>query len=411
MADGDPEAPKRPLRRRAERKLIVGLALAAALIAGVAITVLSGNGTSQRPDTFYVVPDPLPDGSPGTVLRSRAIADPPAGTLGWKLLYVSHSHTGKRAALSAVVFVPNRAAAANGRNVVVFAHPAVGVATRCAPSLDPSSWPKIPGVMRFLRAGDAVVVPDYEGLGTAGTHPLFVGVAQGRATLDAVRAANLFEPAAASSRFVAWGASQGGQTALFAGQEAEGYAPELELAGVAAAAPTSDLGRLFGVNRGTIPGRTLAAYLLSSWARVYPEVRPGEILTPGGEAAVGRLAKLCVPAGSGTNDANAARIAADVSFAAKRPFGLQPLRGLLARNSPGAKSIPAPILITQGTRDQLVRPALTRRLVRRLCSQGARVQYRASRAVAHRDVAQKTAPYAANWIAKRFGGRAARTTC
>jgi fermentation-respiration switch protein FrsA (DUF1100 family) len=410
VAEGDPGAPTRSLRRRAGRKLILASVLAA-VIAGVAIKLLSGDRTASPPDTFYVVADPLPEGRPGTVLRSRAISDPPAGTLGWKLLYISRSHTGARAALSAVVLVPSRPAAANGRNVVVYAHPVLGVATRCAPSLDRSSRPKIPGLMRFLSAGDAVVVPDYEGLGTAGTHPLFVGIAQGRATLDAVRAANLFEPAAASTRFVAWGSSMGGQTALFAGQEAEGYAPELELAGVAAAAPASDLGRLFDANRETIPGRILAAYLLSSWSRIYPQVRPGEILAPGARAAVDRLAKLCIPADSATIDANAARIAEDVGFATTRPFGEQPLRRLLAGNSPGAKSIPAPILITQGTRDQLVRPALTRRLVRRLCSQDARVQYRVSRRVAHRDVAQKTAPYAANWIAKRFAGGAARTTC
>jgi len=389
---------------------MLALAVVAAVI-GVMIKVLSDGGTSPARDAFYVVPDPLPDGRPGTIVRSRAIADPPAGTLGWKLLYISRSHTGARAALSAVVFVPNRAAASNGRNVVVYAHPALGVAARCAPSLQRARWPKVPGLTRFLRAGDAVVVPDYEGLGTAGTHPFLVGTAQGRATLDAVRATSRFEPAAASTRFVAWGSSQGAHSALFAGQEAAGYAPELELAGIAAAAPTGDLGPLFDANRRTIPGRVLTAYLLSSWARVYPRVRPGEILAPDGRSAADRLAKLCVPADSESIDANAARIADDVRFAAKRPFLAQPLRGLLARNSPGAESIPAPILITQGTRDQLVRPALTRRFVRRLCSRGARVQYRLSRRVAHSDVAQKTAPYAANWIAERFAGRPARSSC
>jgi dienelactone hydrolase len=393
------------------RKLVLALVVAAAVIAGVASTMRSGEPAPSGPDPFYVAPDPLPAGRPGTVLRSQEIADPPAGTLGWKLLYISRSQSGKRAALSAVVFVPNRAAAPSGRNVVVFAHPVLGVARRCAPSLHRASWPKIPGLARFLRAGDAVVMPDYEGLGTAGNHPLFVGIAQGRATLDAVRATNLFEPAGASRRFVAWGSSQGGHTALFAGQEAEGYAPELELAGVAAAAPTTDLGRLLDVNRNTIPGRILAAYLVSSWARVYPQARPGALLTRAGRLAAGRLAKLCVAADSAAIDAGAARIAATVQLATKRPFRQQPLRGLLARKSPGARGIPAPILITQGTRDQLVRPALTRRFVRRLCSQGARVQYRVSRRVAHRDVAVKTAPYAANWIASRFAGRPARTTC
>jgi predicted esterase len=410
VAGGDPEARKRPLRRPARRKLIL-VVVALAVIVAVAIALLSGGDTLSRPDAFYVVPDPLANGRPGTILRSQDIAHPPAGTLGWKLLYISRSHTGKRTALSAVVFVPNRAAASNGRNVVVFAHPVVGIDTRCAPSLDPSSWPKIPGLMRFLRAGDAVVMPDYEGLGTAGSHPLFVGPALGRATLDAVRAANRFEPAAASTRFVAWGFSQGGHSALFAGQEAERYAPELELAGVAAAAPASDLGPLFDANRRTIPGRILATYLLMSWSRVYPQLGPGEALAPDARPAADRLAKLCVPADSGTIDATAAKLAEDVSFALARPFRSAVLRRLLERNSPGDRSIPAPILITQGTRDQLVRPALTRRFVRRLCSQGASVQYRVSRGVAHRDVAQKTAPYAANWIAKRFAGRPARSTC
>lgn len=257
MAGGDPEAPKRPIRRRGRRKLIV-LLVAVAVIAAVAVKLLSGGDTSPAPDPFYALPDALPAGRPGTVLRSLEITDPPAGTLGWKLIYISRSHTGERTALSAVVFVPNRPPAPNGRDVVVFAHPVVGVATRCAPSLDRDFWPRIPGLARFLRAGDAVVMPDYEGLGTAGTHPLFVGTAQGHATLDAVRAANVFGPAGASTRFVAWGVSQGGHTALFAAQEAESYAPELELAGVAAAAPASDLGRLLDLNDKTIPRQRAA---------------------------------------------------------------------------------------------------------------------------------------------------------
>ncbi|HEX8159277.1 MAG TPA: lipase family protein [Solirubrobacteraceae bacterium] len=410
MAGGDLEARKRPFRRPGRRKLILGL-LAAVILVAAAIAWASGGDTPSRLDAFYVDPDPLPNGRPGTILRSQSIAHPPGGTLGWKLLYISRSYTGKRAALSAVVFVPNRAAASNGRNVVVFAHPVLGIAARCAPSLDPSFWPKIPGLMRFLRAGDAVVMPDYEGLGTAGGHPLFVGPTLGRQTLDAVRAANRFEPAAASTRFVAWGTSEGGHTALFAGQEAESYAPELELAGIAAGAPATVLEPLFDVNRSTIPGQILATYLLVSWGRVYSQLGPGEILAPGAEPAADRLAKLCVPADSGPIDAPTAKLAQDVSFALPRRFRSPVVRRLLARNSPGARSIPAPILITQGTRDQLVRPALTRRFVRRLCAQGASVQYRVSPGVAHRDVAEKTAPYAANWIAKRFEGRPVRSTC
>ena len=95
----------------------------------------------------------------------------------------------------------------------------------------------VDGLARFMRAGYAVVVPDYEGLGTRGTHPYLVGEATAHATLDAVRATRRFGAADASERFIVWGVGQGGHAALFTGQEADAYAPELELAGVAAGAP------------------------------------------------------------------------------------------------------------------------------------------------------------------------------
>ena len=84
--------------------------------------------------------------------------------------------------------------------------------------------------------------------------------------LDAVRAARNLEQAHASTEFAVWGHSQGGQAALFTGQLAGTYAPELHLVGVAAGGPVPNMIDLFKVNIKTIIGRVLIAMGLQSWA-------------------------------------------------------------------------------------------------------------------------------------------------
>ena len=54
-----------------------------------------------------------------------------------------------------------------------------------------------------------------------------------------------FPNSGASNRFAVWGHSQGGHAALFTGELAARYAPELKLVGVAAAAPATNLIELF----------------------------------------------------------------------------------------------------------------------------------------------------------------------
>ncbi len=76
-----------------------------------------------------------------------------------------------------------------------------------------------------------VVATDYPGLGTPGPHPYLIGESEGRAVLDSVRAARAIEKAHAGKRFVVWGHSQGGHAALFAGELARRYAPELSSSG------------------------------------------------------------------------------------------------------------------------------------------------------------------------------------
>ena len=403
---GDP--PRRPFRRR--RRLLIALA---ALAAAAAAVVVLGGGSDRppEPDAFYEQPDPLPAAPAGAIVRSEAIARPPQRSTAYRILYRSRSYTGRPVALSALLLVPERPAPVDGRNVVALTHGTLGIDERCAASHGRRFFAHVDGLARFIRAGHVVVVPDYEGLGTRGPHPYLVGVANARATLDAVRAARRFQPAGASARFVAWGVGQGGHAALFTGQEAGRYAPELELAGVAVGAPMANLERLLARGRSTAAGRVAAAYVLATWSRVYPELRLERIVHGASRATIDELSELCLPLDHAPIGDALGNRAVRLDYRRSDPWSSAPLEALLARNAPGARAIPVPVIVTQGLADRLVRPAMTARFVRHLCRQGVAVQYRPSRGVAHADVGEKTAPYVSKWIARRFAGEPARSTC
>jgi alpha-beta hydrolase superfamily lysophospholipase len=73
--------------------------------------------------------------------------------------------------------------------------------------------------------------------------------------------------------------------------------------------------------------------------------------------------------------------------------------------------IAAPILITQGADDKLVRPAITKAYADELCRRGETASYRSYPGVDHFHAGPKTTPDVAAWIADRFAGARAPTTC
>jgi len=167
----------------------------------------------------------------------------PLGATATKVLYLSSDwRTNSPNVVSGVVYAPPGRAPRGGRPIIAWAHGTSGVASGCAPSLVAAPAPATqPGFGSFLRRGWVVVATDYPGLGTRGPHPYLNGISEGRAVLDSVRAARQVDGVNASRRVVVWGHSQGGQSALFAGQLANSYSPDLNLLGVAAAAPAVEL--------------------------------------------------------------------------------------------------------------------------------------------------------------------------
>lgn len=372
----------------------------------IACTVLAA-GCSIEPDepgNFYQARQETLSGEPGEILRMEDFPGAPADANAWRVLYRSTGLSGEPIAVSGVILAPEEAPASGQRPVIAWAHGTTGVARRCAPSLSPKFfYASTPGLKDFLARGYVVAATDYPGLGTKGPHPYLVGISETRAVLDLVRAAARLDKAHASNMFVAWGHSQGGHAALFTGQLAASYAPELELAGVAAAAPATDLATLLRDDGQTGAGKVLAALALWSWNRVY-EAPLSNLLDEEALSGVNAIAEDCLE--SLTQGLVLARrekvINAD--FLKVDITGIEPWRTLFQRNTPTGSQAGVPLYIAQGTKDTAVRPDVTRAYVEDACRAGTPVRFDPREGVDHLKIASESAVAAAQWIADRFAG-------
>ena len=229
----------------------------------------------------------------GALVQTQPLYGAPDGAAAYRILYRSTGLSGEPIVVSGMVVIPQGDPPPGGRPIVAWAHPTTGVAPRCAPSLARVRFQMIQGLRDMVERGYVVTATDYPGLGTPQTHPYFVGDSEGRAVLDSVRAARALPGAQASSRFAVWGHSQGGQAALYTGLLARGYAPDLQLVGVAAAAPATELSALMRDDLGTSGGNNLTAMTLWSWARVYG-APIDNVVEPAAMPAVNRLAGECI---------------------------------------------------------------------------------------------------------------------
>jgi hypothetical protein len=378
-------------------------------------TVPGGSVVADNAPTnpFYQAPDPLPAGKPGDIIRTQPMSGAPAGAQAYQVLYHSTSMTGGDIAVSGVFIVPTAAAPSGGRPIVSWAHPTTGVADPCAPSLSGLVFAILPGLAQFIQAGYVVAATDYEGLGTAGVHPYLVGESEGRGVLDAARAAVNFQPAAADKTTLLWGWSQGGQASLFAGQLAPTYAPDLDVKGVAAAAPAGELGAALQLSENTAEGVSLGGYAITAYSNVYASTTPGldvnAVVTPTGQQILPSLVSLC----NLTQITQVAQLVTPVvgKFYAGDPTTVQPWAGLLQQNTPGAVQTPAPIFIAQGTADTTVPPPTTEQLAAALCAKDDNLQLKLYDGVSHGDIGFASAPDVVTWMAQRLAGTPAQSNC
>lgn len=373
------------------RTLIRGLAGVAALLA------LPGIASAQRA---------------GTLIDAQPVRSAPAGILAWRVRYWTTSDRGRPIQVTGMVIAPDRRAGREPRPVIAWTHGALGVASRCAPSIGDLNFTMIPALSDVLRRGYTVVAPDYPGLGSEGMHPILVGTSTAHSVLDAVRAVGGIREAAAGRRFAVWGESQGGHAALWTGQLAASYAPDLDLVGVAAIVPPTNLARNFAEGSDQNARAMLTAFTATSWSRHY-----GAPLTAFGRRStqnvLTRLAdNNCIEVngrpriGTMIGIVIARQAIRNVDLATTQPWG-----ALMRENSASPRAVPVPLMVVQGTADTIVAPAVTEDFVRRACANGKTVRFISVPGGEHATVARTEAGATLDWIDARFRGERAPSDC
>jgi pimeloyl-ACP methyl ester carboxylesterase len=357
-------------------------------------------------------PAPRASSVPGTLLDYQPLPNAPDGATAYRVLYRSTGLRGEPIAISGAIIVPAGPVPPGGRPIVAWAHPTTGVVDKCAPSLARVLYRSIQGLNEMLARGYIVAATDYPGLGTPGVHPYLVGISEGRAVLDSVRAARqLAGPGGAANAFAAWGHSQGGHAALFTGILAGGYAPDLTLVGVAAAAPAIELATLMMADLDTSGGKNLTAMTLWSWSQVYGAPMT-KVVMPAALPVINELANDCIETIFDVLERRGPSKALDRSFLSVADLAdREPWRSLLARNTPGTLPPRIPVFLAQGAADTLVLPRVTHDYRARLCRAGSRVEFDLVPGVGHLSIAKDAAPAALDWIRDRFAGEPAPSNC
>src|SRR5688572_17232851 len=111
-------------------------------------------------EDFYVVPDPLPAGEPGELIRVQTVAEN-AAEVTLRVMYHSRDARDRDRAVTGIVTYPTAQAPEDGWPVVSWAHGGISMASKCAPSRA--------GIPAPAFGVDGVrVATDYIGLGPVG---------------------------------------------------------------------------------------------------------------------------------------------------------------------------------------------------------------------------------------------------
>jgi pimeloyl-ACP methyl ester carboxylesterase len=239
------------------------------------------------------------------------------------------------------------------------------------PSLLSAATKGVPERDQIVMAGWVVVATDYSFAEKDGPHPYLIGEGEARATLDSIRAARQMSELTLDKRIVVWGYSQGGHAALWTGIIAPRYAPELEILGVAAIAPATNIRSILAMN--VEMDKRFGPYLALAYSRFYPDITFEEAIRPEALDAARQIVNLCdfVPPADAER---IAELAATFDGPALATSSNKALQARLEQNTPDGP-IEGPVVIAQGLSDIIVPSSATDAYVDDRCSAGQRLEY------------------------------------
>lgn len=401
------------------RTLALSLAtLAASAIVFVAAPAQAVVDEPPRP-AFYEAPATLPAAN-GTVIRSEKLSfllDPLDATSlvrnATRILYKTTNRTGRAIAVSGTVLVPTaRWVGVGSRPVIGYAAGTQGLADRCAPSRQFSEGIEYEGVVMeaLLQRGYAIAMTDYEGLGTAGVHTYLDRVSQGRAVLDAVRAAQQLSGSGLTSNSPVGiqGYSQGGGGAAAAVELVPSYAPELKIRGAVVGAVPADLAKV-AVNLDGSLYSSFGFFALRGLAESYGiDFTP--YLNAEGVAAMTAVEQDCV-----FDLLDNAFVRSETLSLDGRPFSSlmtrEPFKSIIEQQRIGTIRPTVPVLVSHSVLDDVIPYPVGRAMAKSWCRKGANVRLSSNLAPLHVGGIVPFAVEAQLFWERRFAGLPQLSNC
>jgi hypothetical protein len=373
-------------------------------------------------DPFYEAPDPLPDVPPGTVLNSRSATFTISGAAlpnpAWQLQYMSEDANGCPQAAIATVVKPLVVASTTAVPLLSYQFAEDSLGSKCAPSHQATGGTdQATSQLEMALArpalethGWALIFPDHEGPYSE----YAAGPLAGHVTLDGIRAAEAFEPLGLSGTDTPvgmWGYSGGALATAWAAQMQGGYAPELNVVGVASGGTPTDL---VAASKSFDTGSGNALFSLGfsgvvGVARAFPEMLPESNLNDKGKAAAAAMTDGCVGQTTDGSAAPAGHFADYVTV--PDPFntpGVQKNAPKISLPQPG--NVPsANMYVYQAVNDQLIPVAGVDAMVKTYCDAGAHINYNRIPTGDHIAVAATGATDALNYLVSALSGAATPT--
>ena len=320
----------------------------------------------------------------------------------------TNGDTGADTRVSGTVFTPEGEPPPGGWPIIALAHGTTGIEEQCAPSESADLWGLSDPVRTHVKMGYAVALADYQGIGEDGVHPYMDAKTAGLNVIDSVRALRHTFPGT-SSRWLAFGGSQGGGASWAADELAKTYAPELELVGAVANGPSADLvGIVAKAQQGTLTDDQMPLFLIlvEAVARLHGDVDRGDFRS--GAAALYWVPLLsCNPDTATARKAQKARLK-PAEFAPRTQAAANRLRGILVKWALPQRPLSAPLSVIYGGRDTFIDAQWTTDAIARQCALGGVVQWDLQQDKGHGDI---DITRQSTWLADRFAGKPAINQC
>ncbi|OYD67413.1 secretory lipase [Rhodococcus sp. OK302] len=369
-------------------------------VAALVVSAATAPFAAAEPTDFYTPPTDLPPGSNGDLIKAEPTSlmlSVPGSNGPWpatatKIMYRSEDAEGVPVAVTGTYLEPvNPWTGQGARPMVAAAVGTHGQGDQCAPSklfntgleyrfpTDVMVGYESIWVNMLLLNGIAVVVTDYDGLGTPGDHTYVNRAAEAYAVLDSVRAAQQLPNASISGNGPVglWGYSQGGGAAAAATELKPSYAPELDLKGTYAGAPPADLAATLAQVDGTFLTGVIG-YALNGILAQYPEVEPliDAEINDRGRQMLAATKNQCVGETGlefGFQDSSSFTKSGESLSAvlARLPLAQE----ILDEQKIGNLTPTSPVLIQHGRSDDIVPFGQGQELARDWCNNGATVQF------------------------------------